>query len=563
MKSERMVWMGFAALAAAVGLSVFWLPAPLPADAPVTSFSATRAFEHVKAIARAPHPTGSVANVLAREYLLAEMDELGLRPRAIEGAFGGVKLVNLYGELEGTERAKPPILLVSHYDSAAAAPGASDAASGVATILETVRALKARGPLRQTLGILLTDGEEFGMLGARAFIRDQPELLRDVRFVINLEARGNHGPVLMFETARDNARLIQLFSRTCPVPVASSFSTDIYRRLPNDTDFTYFLAAGKRGFNFSFIGGLGVYHTPQDTPENLSRRTLQHYGACVLPLVARLGGADAPALERLLQPGDATFFPLGRGLLAHYPSWLARALALVTAGLFVFVVGQMLWRSALRFRYLLLSLGVTLLAMVLSIGLGVGGVFGLARHFKLQRDIPFLIGIPHEGGILAGLLLVVVVMTWSLRTWLLRRANSAEGLASALVIWVALTIVSTVALPGASCLFTWPALCGTIALRLHQGQAEGSAGSWLLRIALTAMPVALLFSPTILLLHQAITIGIAPISMVLTALAVCLMPLRRRPNDQVSTGSNNSPETNPATAPLLGKDFPGLGFQRI
>ena len=279
MKSQRRCWLGLAALAAAAGLSVFWLPAPLPADAPATSFSAARAFEHVQAIAKSPHPAGSVANACVREYLLARMNELGLKPRAIAGTNRGVKLVNLYGELEGTERANPPLLVVSHYDSAREGPGAADAASGVGTLLETVRALKARGPRRNTLGILLTDGEEFGMLGAKTLIRDQPELLREVRFVINLEARGNHGPVLMFETARDNARLIPFFGRACPLPLATSFATDIYRHLSNDTDFTHFLQAGKSGFNFSFVGGLDYYHTPRDTPENLSQRTLQHYGS--------------------------------------------------------------------------------------------------------------------------------------------------------------------------------------------------------------------------------------------------------------------------------------------
>jgi Zn-dependent M28 family amino/carboxypeptidase len=153
-----------------------------------------------------------------REYVLAKMRELGLKPRAIEGEQRGVKLVNLYGELEGTQPAKPPILLVTHYDSTPNSPGAADDATGVATILETIRALEAHGPLRNRIGVLITDGEEYGLTGAEAFVRDQPDLWRDVRLVVNLEARGNHGPVLMFETGRDNFGLIRLFSQACPVP---------------------------------------------------------------------------------------------------------------------------------------------------------------------------------------------------------------------------------------------------------------------------------------------------------------------------------------------------------
>ncbi len=533
MKSERLCWLGLAALGAAVGLSVFWLPAPLPADAPATLFSATRAFEHVQAIAKAPHPAGSAENGRVRDYLMVKMSELGLKPRAIAGTNRAIKLVNLYGELEGTEPASPPVLLVSHYDSTPFGPGAADAASGVGTVLETVRALKARGPRRNTVGILLTDGEELGMLGAQVFIRDQPDLMREVRFAINLEARGNHGPVLMFETAPGNAGLIRLFARACPLPLATSFSTDVYRRLPNDTDFTYLLRAGKSGFNFGFVGGLDHYHSPQDTPEELNQRTLQHYGSCVLPLAAALGEADGLAIERLLAPGDATFFPLGRGLLVHYPAWLARALALTTAGLFLLVVGVQFRRSLLRLRFVFLSLGISLLAVVLGIGIGVGGVFGLVRHFKPPGRLPFWMGIPNEMGFLIGLLLASGLLTFGLRAWLLRRASPGEGLAGALSIWVILMLAATVALPGASYLFTWPALCGTFLLSLRGGEAAGSVPGSLFRTALAAVPAALLLAPTFFMLHQAITVGITPILTLLTACAVCLMPLRLRASSAV------------------------------
>ena len=526
MKPTQLSWVVFCALAAALGLSSFWLPAPLPAGASPTLFSAARALEHVKAIAQAPHPTASAENRRVREYVLAQMGELALKPRAIEGQQGGVKLVNLYGELEGTQPAKPPILLVTHYDSTPNGPGAADDATGVATILETVRALEARGPLRNRIGILITDGEELGLMGAKAFIRDQPDLWRDVRLVVNLEARGNHGPVLMFETGRDNGGLIRLFSQACPVPVAASFSQDIYRRMPNDTDFTVFMNAGKRGFNFSFVGGLAYYHSPQDTPANLSLRTLQHYGSCLLPLTAQLGQADDQALERCLSPGDATFFPLWRGRLAHYSSGLAWGLALATAGLFAIVLGQGFWRSTVRVKAVAISLGVSLLTAVLTMGMGTAVVFGLVRLFRSRNYGPFVIGLPFDGVFLAGLLLMAATVTLGLRAWLLRNAKPNEGLAGSLMVWVSLTVAAAWTLPGASCLFVWPALCGTLALLFSDARGPGAGGTSLFLVLLTAAPAPWLLAPTILLLHQAITIGIAPISMGFVALAICLMPLR-------------------------------------
>src|SRR6266480_2370141 len=502
MKPERVSRIGICAFAAALGLSSFWLPAPLPTDVPPTAFSAARAFEHIKNIARSPHPTGSPEDQRVREYVLARMEELGLKPRALNGEQRGVKIVNLYGELEGTQPTNPLILLVSHYDSTTHGPGAAEDATGVATCLETIRALKSRGPLRNRLGVLITDGEEsqLGLLGAEAFVNHQPDLVQDLRLVVNLEARGNHGPALMFQTGRDNDGLIRLFSQACPLPVAASFSEEIYRRMPNDTDFTEFLKAGKRGFNFAFVGGIKYYHSPQDTPGNLSLRTLQHYGSCVLPLAAHLGQADDETLERSLRPGDATFFTLCRGLLVHCPSWLARALVFTTAVLFAIALGKGLWCSALRVRFIVASLGVSLLAAVLTIVTGAGVVFGLVRLFKTANYGPFVVGLPFECGVLACLLLAAIAITLGLRAWLLRRPNASESLAGALTVWVSLTLIANAVLPGASYLFMWPAFFGTIALLFSCCRGSGTRVRSLLQNLFMAVPAPLLLAPTILLL---------------------------------------------------------------
>lgn len=505
-----------------------------------------RAFEDVKAIAQAPHPVGSTENLRVREYLFARMQQLGLKPREIVGQRNGVKVVNLYGQLEGTQLSNPPILLIAHYDSTPHGPGAADDASGVATILETVRALTARGRLPNTLGILLTDGEELPgvLLGSATFVHDQPDLVRDLRVVVNLEARGNHGPVLMFQTGHDNDGLIQFFSRACPLPVAASFSEEIYRRMPNDTDFTEFMKAGKRGFNFAFVGGIRYYHRPEDTPANLSLRTLQHYGECVLPLAMRLSQADDAALERCLQPGDATFFPLWRGLLVHYPAWLARVLAWLTAGLFILAACRGILSAALRVRFVMASLGVILLTASLAFGVGLGVVFGSMRHFKAGHYGPFVVGVPFAGGVLAGVLVLSAVITVALRVWLLRRAKPSEALAGSLVMWVALTLIMNKLLPGASYLFAWPAFFGAIALLLSCDVPGRPRVRMLLPIILTALPAPLLFAPAILLMHQAITIGIAPISAAIAALVFGLVPVGQLPEGWLTEATPLNQKTN-------------------
>src|SRR5437764_5649031 len=107
MNRQRIRWVAIFVLFALIGLSSFWLPAPLPADAPVESFSAGRAFVDISAIAKAPHPTGSPENARVRQYLFQRMRELGLNPREMPGTPNGVAVDNLYGELKGTAEGNP------------------------------------------------------------------------------------------------------------------------------------------------------------------------------------------------------------------------------------------------------------------------------------------------------------------------------------------------------------------------------------------------------------------------------------------------------------------------
>jgi hypothetical protein len=505
-------------IAAAVGLSSFWLPAPLGINAPATAFSAERAFEHIKAMAKAPHPTGSAENARVREYLLGRMRELGLNPAEMKGAPNGIEVVNLYGELGGSDKSAAKILLMAHYDTTPRGPGAADDTTGVAVVLETIRAVKARGAVRNTIGVLLTDGEEVHgvCLGANLFANQQTNLMRDLRVIVNLEARGNRGPVLMFQTGADNNGLIQLFGAACPLPVAASFSEDIYRRMPNDTDLTEFLKAGKRGYNFAFTSGIEFYHSPQDTPENLSQRTLQHYGANVLPLVAKLGDADEATFAKCLEAGDATFFTVCRGVLVRYSAAVARILTVLATALFAFALVRLLSRGTFGIKKMFISLAVTLLAAIVAALIGLAVVFGVMRLFKPQSFGPFIVGVRHNEWILLGLVVVAISLTKASRIRLLRNASSAEQLAGCLIVWVALTIVTALMLPGASYLFMWPT--GLAALSLFFANSKFTS-------LLTAAPAPLLLVPTILMLHQTITIGIAPVSAALIALAVCLEPL--------------------------------------
>ena len=151
-------------------------PEPRGAETPPHAFSAARAMADVRAIASVPHPIGSAANEAARDHLLHRMTDLGLTPQVHRDAsfnsrerggviyIGGGAVENIVGVLPGRDRAGPALALMAHYDSVPGSPGAADDAAGVASILESVRAIKSRGVPDREIIVLITDGEEGGLL---------------------------------------------------------------------------------------------------------------------------------------------------------------------------------------------------------------------------------------------------------------------------------------------------------------------------------------------------------------------------------------------------------------
>ena len=134
---------------------------------------------------------------------------------------------------------KKTLLLSAHYDSVPRGPGAGDDASGVAAILESLRALKAGPPPERDVIILINEGEEVGLFGADGLLQEHP-WAKDVGVVLNFDARGNSGPSYMFETSEGNGWLIEQLARALPHPMATSMTVDVYRLMPNDTDLTIY-----------------------------------------------------------------------------------------------------------------------------------------------------------------------------------------------------------------------------------------------------------------------------------------------------------------------------------
>lgn len=266
-----------------------------------------------------PHPADTPANDLVRGKIVMLLQSMGLKP-IVRDQIACNELFKQRGVSCARVRnvivvIGPPagkaVLLNAHYDSTPVGPGAGDDGIGVATLLEVAWQLKDR-PLDRPVTLLFNEGEELGLVGARAFLADP--LSRDVGSLVNLEARGVRGPANMFETSVPNGSAIAVFSGAAAHPVANSLSTDVYRLLPNYTDVNSFADRHWLTLNIAPIGNETRYHSPGDDLAALDHRTLQHMGDQTLALAGELASGPPPQAS-----GNRIFMDVSGRALINLP----------------------------------------------------------------------------------------------------------------------------------------------------------------------------------------------------------------------------------------------------
>ena len=309
----------------------------------LSEFSTQRALGKVKIISENPHYIGSENHKTVGDYLVKELQSLGLETQIQEGTtlsdWGNLtKSKNILARIKGSNSSKA-LLLLSHYDSAphSYSHGASDDASGIATILEGLRTfLHNKTPHKNDIIVLFSDAEELGLNGAALFVT-KSKWAKEVGLVLNFEARGSAGPsYMLMEVNQGNARLVKEFTAANPgFPVSNSLMYSIYKMLPNDTDLTVFREQGNiQGFNFAFIDNHFNYHTAQDDIDHLSPKTLAHQGTYLMPLLNYFSNSDLSSLQ---SPEDYVYFNTPF-LFVSYPFLWVVPMLIVAALLFVFLV---------------------------------------------------------------------------------------------------------------------------------------------------------------------------------------------------------------------------------
>ncbi|HZG09286.1 MAG TPA: M20/M25/M40 family metallo-hydrolase [Allosphingosinicella sp.] len=479
MKSKA--WLALLLLASLVpvlGMKALLVPlAPVAAAAP-GGFDTARAMARLERVLgdERPHPVDSAANDGVRDRLVAELRALGLQPRISDDftcngslpsqTVSCARIRNVVATLGPTQGRH--VLLVAHYDSTPTGPGAADDGVGVATMLE-LAALLASQPLQRPVTLLFNEGEETGLIGARAFLERDP-LAGRVDTLVNLESRGTTGPAIMFETDRPNGRAIRHYAGSVSRPAANSMTADFSRLIPNSTDVAVFKERPWTILNFSMIGNETRYHSPDDRLANLDPRSLQHMGIQALEVTRALtSGRPAPAA------GELIYTDLLGLTLVTLPLWLG----LVLLGALTLGFAILTWR---RRGGTLRGAGALLLAMI-DAGLSVfllHTLIGWLRPGEYWRASPEWLSLAVD--------LTAIASAAAALLWLSRGVPRERlRLAYWLVFLLLGAAICTIA-PGAAIYFLLPPLFAAIGL-LWPRLERAATGLALLALLLTWLPL--------------------------------------------------------------------------
>jgi hypothetical protein len=433
-----------------------------------------------------PHPVDSASNDSTRNRLMAEMRGVGLDPQVTDDfacnpferapVVACARVRNVVATIGG-QRPGPHLLVVAHYDSSPAGPGAADDGIGMAALLETAALLNGVS-LARPITFLVTDGEEVGLLGARAFLERNPLAAR-VDAVVNLEARGTNGPAIMFETSRPNGSALAAFRSDRPV--ANSLTADFYRLIPNSTDVAVFDERPWTILNFAIIGNETRYHSAGDTLAALDPRSVQHMGEQVLDTVQHLATEGTPQAS-----GERHYLDIAGRTLLVVPAMLSFVLLAILASFFAWTAWRR--RAGLGLATAAVVAGLADAAILTWLG---QWLIGLAQGGQWWRAHPEAVSLAVSVSALAACATAMLLV----------RGRSAETLRAAFwLVYLVLAVLICLAAPGGALLVVLPPLVAAIGIGRRWERAAAIAAAALL---------FLLFAPLLFLVETLLGHGSA------------------------------------------------------
>ena len=401
-------------------------------------FSAYSAFDLLARLLgdEQPHPTGSTANHRVRDEIVSVLSELGLESE-VQRAWGcssrGSRCAwveNIISSVPGQEEG-PYVALMAHYDSVPAAPGAGDDGAGVATLLETARLLSSQPRARWPLLLIFTDAEELGLLGAEAFF-EQHYKRDEIGLILNIEGSGSSGPSQVIRTHTPNNAIIEAY-RSAPMPSGLSVINEIFKRMPNDTDFSVAMHAGIPGADFAFASERSHYHTPLDRLLSLDLSTLQHHGDNLWPLTKAL--VNKSSFEGDF---DLSYQPV----FGWWLTWPESRNGLIIIGVSL-ILGFVLFRDGAL--WITLKSGLTSLSVVISVLALTHGLFELLWAWKEAQTSWPAFELPLRV-LLVAFPMCLLMLTAGITA---RQGSLAQRLLAGIFVWWLLGVAFLFTLPAA------------------------------------------------------------------------------------------------------------------
>ena len=465
-------------------------------EIPLSEFSTKRALEQVKNISQKPHFVGSENHDVVANYLVKELQNLGLETSVQEGfAFSDwgtlTKCKNILARIKGSNSDKA-LLLLSHYDSAphSSSQGASDAGSGVATILESVRVfVYNKTAHKNDIIILFSDAEELGLNGAALFVTEH-KWAKEIGLVLNFEARGSSGPsYMLMETNGGNAGLVKEFAEAnSKFPVSNSLMYSIYKMLPNDTDLTVFRKNGNiQGYNFAFIDGHYNYHTAQDDINHLDKNTLAHQGEYLMPLLHYFSDAN---LNSIQSPEDDVYFTIPYSFISYPFDWVL-PMVIIAFVLLLFLIFIGIGKRILSFPEIIKGFIPFLGSLLVS---GLITFFGWKLLLKVYPQYNDLLnGFTYNGhDYIGAFTLLSLAICFAFYQRFSAKKVTMNHFIAPLFIWILINGLISIFLKGAGFLII-PAFAGLLMLASF---VLTQKSKWILNLVLS-IPTLLLIAPFI------------------------------------------------------------------
>lgn len=442
-------------------------------------FSTERIVEDLKVISEKPH---SVAHPEERaevvQYLTQRLEELGgntktyVYPNITSRKFT-FDAVNVLAEFPPLKASADTtyLMMIAHHDSrypwklngdTVISKGAVDDGYGLGIILESVRqALPYRDEWKQGIKVLFTDAEEVDLQGMKAAYKHNKEIFDNVGLILNIEARGPFGPALLFETSICNEKVIQLYSDHAHSPFTYSLMNVVYHQMPNGSDFNI-TRDSIPGMNFSAIADINHYHTDLDNIDNISEKTIGHYGEQLLPIMKEYLTNDAYSdRTALMAEEDSIFFSIPLLGMFCFSKSIYLLLNIGVIFLFFHLLSKeknLRWKPILKQSGILM--GVSLILILLGEFIAWLCALSVGARFKWFGTVQ---GVPFDNAVM---IFSVLILAIGLIRYFRKRKDIHQNLYASMLTLMVGSIVFFFIAYHENMMFFIPLCIGTLTLHL-------------------------------------------------------------------------------------------------